>query len=237
LKGVRFAVASEADSNRRFSEALIKRLTGGDTRIGARLHGSSYEYQPTDKLWFLTNHLPAIKDATVGMWERVRVIPFNRQFLGEDQDRGLEPRLQAEREGIFSWMVEGAYRYLQRGRLPEVPKVCAEAVAEYRDDNDALSRFIREVGRKELGATVGVQEAHKALDVWCFENKEEPVSIKFFRKNMAERGIRSKDTKKGFVFLDFSLKKNGVIDVAKPIADNDDDEWTIAAIERKAFHS
>lgn len=191
LKGRRYALASETSNNKRFSEALIKKLTGGDTLTGAKLHGDSYEFKPTHKLIFLANHLPAIKDATVAMWERVRVIPFNKQFLGDSQDKQLKEKLWAERDGIFAWLVEGARKYLEAGKLPKIPAVCAEAVSEYRHANDFLSRFIAECTVKEAGATAGVAATHARHVAWCSLNDEEPVPLKYFASAMAERGIKS----------------------------------------------
>jgi putative DNA primase/helicase len=62
LKGIRFALASETDSNVRFSEAIIKRLSGGYTLRGTKLMKSAFEFKPEFKLWFLTNYLPYAKD-------------------------------------------------------------------------------------------------------------------------------------------------------------------------------
>jgi len=43
LKGIRFALASEIDSSKRFDEALIKKLTGGDTLRGTALRSSAFQ--------------------------------------------------------------------------------------------------------------------------------------------------------------------------------------------------
>ena len=46
LQNIRFALASETDSSRRFSEALVKKITGGDTVTASHLYGSSFEFRP-----------------------------------------------------------------------------------------------------------------------------------------------------------------------------------------------
>ena len=50
LKGMRLALASEADSTRKFREDLIKQLTGDAVLQGAKLHGESFSFQPQFKL-------------------------------------------------------------------------------------------------------------------------------------------------------------------------------------------
>jgi putative DNA primase/helicase len=80
LRGVRMAIASETDSTKKWHESLVKKLTGGDTLIGTKMYGDSYEFTPTHKLWFQANHLPTVRDASHGFWRRINVIPFNARF-------------------------------------------------------------------------------------------------------------------------------------------------------------
>lgn len=217
---MRFALASETGNNRRFSEALIKRLTGGDKLTGAKLRGDLFSFSPSHKLWFQCNHLPAIKDATVGMWERVRVIPFNREFTGEQQDKQLKQKLIEEHEGIFAWAVEGARLYLEAGRVPPLPKSMQDAIEAYRNDNDVLRAFIAEKLIRSRDSKVGVQETFNAYLDWCHERgDDQPISIKFFRKNMGERDVASKEVHKQHYFfnvrLDRAANDNRPIDLSK----------------------
>jgi putative DNA primase/helicase len=141
LKGTRFAVAAETDSNRNWDAALIKQLTGGDTLTGAKLHGDSYEFKPTHKLWFQCNHLPGFKDGSWGLERRLVVIPFRAKFQNSAVDPAIKDRLLAERDAIFAWLVEGARLYLKEG-LADRPEAVTEATKEYVDDNNTLGRFI-----------------------------------------------------------------------------------------------
>ena len=49
LQGIRFALASETDSSRRFSEALVKKITGGDTVTGSFLYGCLLYTSPSPR--------------------------------------------------------------------------------------------------------------------------------------------------------------------------------------------
>jgi putative DNA primase/helicase len=205
LKGLRLALASETGNNRRFSEALIKRVTGGDKLIGTKLRGDAYSFWPTHKLWFLCNHMPAIKDATLAMWSRVRVIPFLKDYA-DNPDRELRSKLWLEREGILAWLVAGARKYLEAGKLPELPNVMEEAIQQYRVENDLLSRFISECMTKNPDSRIGVQDTYSEYANWCARNNEVPVPLRYFRGNMNERGVKSKEHKsKGHQFLYYQL--------------------------------
>ena len=208
LKGIRFAVASETESSKRFSESLVKRLTGDDTLIGTKLHRGSFEFTQTHKLWLQVNHLPGVKDASHGFWRRVRVVPFERRFEASAIDPALKSKLIAEQEGIFAWLVQGAMQYLKQGRLPAIPQAVDKANERYRQDNDVLSRFIAECMEKKYGESLGVLETYSAYREWCFKQEETPGPIKFFAQNMEERGIKKKETKSKNVFEHYTFKKD-----------------------------
>jgi putative DNA primase/helicase len=210
LQGVRFAKGSEINRNESLNAALFKLFTGGDTRKGAQLYGRSYEYRPTDKPFFLTNYLPTINDGTVAMQDRIVVIPFNVTYDEETKDRDLSDKFIKEYEGIFAWLVEGAKMYLEKGRLPELPKVVKEATDNYHAEQDSLRRFIRDKMVREKGAECGVQETYDVYTAWCSANGVHiPKARNHFRKDMDERGIKAKENKKappyGYRFLNYRL--------------------------------
>jgi putative DNA primase/helicase len=103
LKGKRFAVASETSDSSRLNEGLIKELTGGDKISGSYLHSSSFQFDPTHHICFSCNHKPAIMDASVGMWKRVKVIPLTESFLDSNDDIELRDKLRKEKDGSYRW--------------------------------------------------------------------------------------------------------------------------------------
>lgn len=205
LKGTRFAIASETDNSRKWNEALVKKLTGGDTLTGAKLHGDAYEFKPTHKLWFQANHLPGFKDASHGFLRRVRVVPFRAKFTGKSIDPYLRMKLLAEREGILAWLVEGARAYFKSG-LGDQPSAVRDATEEYIGDNDVLGRFIAECTERQHQSRSGSQETYRAYSTWCFGQNETPQDEKFFGRAMEERGITKKRTNTGVVFENMRLK-------------------------------
>jgi len=116
LQSVRVAVASATESTKRWNGALLKQLTGGDRLRGAALCGKSYELQPTHTLWFQANHLPGVSDASHGFWRRMIVMPFKAKFQGSQIDTNVRERLLDERDGILTWLIQGARMYYARSR-------------------------------------------------------------------------------------------------------------------------
>lgn len=76
LKGARFVAAMEAEDGRRFSEALVKQLTGGDVISARFMRGEFFTFRPSFKIRMAVNHKPIIRGADVGIWRRVRLLPF-----------------------------------------------------------------------------------------------------------------------------------------------------------------
>jgi phage/plasmid-associated DNA primase len=54
------------------------------------------------------------------MWSRVKVIPFNKRYDDELQNKNLKSELKLEKAGVFNWLVEGAHKYNLLGRLGDL---------------------------------------------------------------------------------------------------------------------
>lgn len=203
LAGIRFALASEVDSNKRFSDSVIKRLTGGDTLRGTKLRQSSFEFKPQFKLWFLANHLPFAKDGSHGFWRRIKVVPFNRKFTLEERDPSLINKLLEERDGILSWLIEGAaswsrQRMISGGTGLDTCDAVDNATTAYRDDNDFISLFISERILEAEGQSIRARELYDAYQLWS-DRTGEPIALSenLFSRRMEERGLKKTRSKDG----------------------------------------
>ena len=213
LKGIRLALASEVDASKRFNESLVKRLTGGDTLRGTKLHMGAFQFEPQHKLWFLCNHIPFARDGSHGFWRRIKVIPFDQQFQGSTLDSSLPDKLWDEREGILAWMIRGAVTWsneLQKTNATTGLGPCKaidQSIEEYRYDNDLSARFIEEclVRGNDFGS-VGARELYYAYQRWWSDNSDEDTpSEGIFSRRMEERGLKKTRTKAGVVYKGVKL--------------------------------
>lgn len=108
---------SEPGKQMVLSASLVKTLTGRDTINARFLNENSFEFVPQFKLFINTNHLPKVTDPTVFDSGRVKVIPFNRHFSEEEQDKSLKHKLrQAENmSGILNWCLDGLWMMRETG--------------------------------------------------------------------------------------------------------------------------
>lgn len=140
LKGSRVCISSEVDEWARFSESTIKNHTGGETVSARFLHHEFFEFKPTYKIFMAVNDKPAVTGTSAGLWNRLRLIPFEQEFIGDKADKSLEGKLLSELEGIFAWAVEGLKLYKSEG-LKDIPKIIA-ANEDYKDESDDIQEFI-----------------------------------------------------------------------------------------------
>jgi putative DNA primase/helicase len=205
LKGMRLAIASETDSTRRFSESMVKRLSGEETLSGAVLTKGKFEFAPTHKLTLLVNHLPGVKDGSHSIWRRLVPIPFRRKFTAKEIDPYLKQTLLRERDGIFAKLVLAAGRYLKDGLGP-VPKCITDLSDEYRERNDVLGRFVKECLEPNRSADAPAREVYRAYENWCGQHGITPVSEAFFSDGMLEREIPKRRKSAGMVYVGYGLR-------------------------------
>ena len=218
LKGMRLALASEADSTRKFREDLIKQMTGDAVLQGAKLHGESFTFTPQFTLWFLVNQLPFVRDGSHGFWRRVKIIPFNQRFDDHERDNRLPERLWQEREGILAWLVKGSVGYHKAlaagGSTGLGPcKVIDNEVDQYRYDNDLPSRFLDECTRRQKGTRVGARELFEHYRNWCQHlGENDMITEAIFSKRMQERDLTKTRSNVGMVYKDVVTVNNNHFD-------------------------
>ena len=146
LKGARYVYVSEPDENGELREGAVKSMTGGDAITARGLYSTeTVEITPTWVVWMPTNHKPIIKGNDNGIWRRLTLLPFTRNF---DEDKSIqkdpkrEEKLSRELTGVLTWIVKGAIRYQQAGLVP--PRVVAAAREQYRAQMDLLAEWLED---------------------------------------------------------------------------------------------
>ena len=144
LKGARFVTVPEPEKGLDLNVALITQLTGGDTYTARHLNAHPFEFKPEFKLFIITNHLPKTADYTVFMSGRVKIIPFNRHFTEQEQDKGQKSffRRQENKSAILNFLVRGWRLILEAGF--DVPPCVDAAIEAYHSEADIIGVFLSE---------------------------------------------------------------------------------------------
>lgn len=186
LRGARWVVLSEIQRGARMDEATMKMLTGGDAIQAKRMGMDPVDFAPSHSLVMLANDLPLVDPDAKAVWDRLRVVPFVVDFSGRE-DKSLEERLEAELEGVLAWCVSGLRDYLDRGRQLDEPDAVRARTAAYRDDNDALGRFIAEGCVEHRDAHIAKSDFVEAYLQWADHEREPKLGPKVISARLAKR--------------------------------------------------
>lgn len=207
LEGARMVISSEANEGERLDEGLVKQMTGGDKMVARHLYGSEFEFTPTLKLWMATNHRPLIRGTDDGIWRRIMLIPFKVQIPKEQVDKNLSFKLQAERDGILNWIVQGAMMWQNEGLEP--PQIVREASLEYRNEMDVISLFIDECCEKGETYRAPAGELFKKYQEWAKESSEYSMSKQKFGKEMRKKFEYKKSNSRFYLGLKIKTDPRG----------------------------
>ena len=213
LWNTRLVFASETGEGTRLREEFIKYVTGSE-RLKARfMREDFFEFDPTHKLILSTNHKPIVVGNDYAIWRRLLLVPFGVTFGSAEEvasgartavrDPALTERLQAEREGVLAWLVEGCMEWQRDGLRP--PTAVLAATESYRDEMDKVGLFLKEC------CTVGPQESAGATALftqfrwWCRENGYPDASQRWFGLRLGERGFQREEKRDGVQWVGLRL--------------------------------
>lgn len=215
LPGARFVRASEPEKGSRFSEAMIKAVTGGEQMTVRQLRKEFFDFVPQFKLTLSGNHKPRVMGQDHGIWRRLKLVPWPVIIPEREWDTELVHKLFAERSGIFNWMLDGARMYLEKGLC--APDAIEAATKEYRTDSDPLGQFVAGCVEFDPGARVQGADMFSAYVAFCRANGEQPWKQRTFGDGLSERGFK-KDRVGGYVFY-IGVR---LVNVPTPHPGNDD---------------
>ena len=187
LHAKRFVSCAEVPENASLDEAKVKDLTGGDTISARHMKEDFWDLIPTHKFGLSGNYKPVIRGSDDGIWRRLRLVPWLVQVAEIDVAKALPEKLFAERAGILRWIVLGCLEW-QRVGLAD-PEVVRGATGEYREESDAIGKYMAErvvFGKEEI---VPRAEIRKAYETWCEEQGYQPIGARRFAQRLRELGV------------------------------------------------
>lgn len=183
LQGSRFVYVNEPDENGELREGMVKSMTGGDAITARGVYGKkSVEFEPSWVVCMPTNHKPIIKGSDYGIWRRLLMLPFLRNFDSDPnvvKDDKRAAKLKAEAEGVLAWIVEGAAAYLGQGLKP--PPIVRAAREQYRSQMDLLADWMEEC------CDIGPEFSATIKELWSSweSHARERGSLQYVRSSIA----------------------------------------------------
>ena len=141
LCGARLATANEGNANVKLDMALLKSLASSDLLTGAHLYEREFTFQPSHKLIIATNHKPDLEVDTAAR-RRVHLVPFDAEFTGQNEEKGLEDSLKKEGPGIMALLIQSCLEWQSIGLAP--PERVTRATRQLFEELDPIGRFTAE---------------------------------------------------------------------------------------------
>lgn len=194
LAGRRMVRASEPEENSKFSDGLIKALTGTEPVPVRELLRPPFEMDVTFKVTISANNKPRI-GTDHGIQRRTMLVPWDVIIPDDEQDKLLLLKLKAEADGVLARFVQGALAYLGNG-LPR-PDAVEAATAEYREENDLMGRFVADCVAADTGGQVAAKTLHELFAAWqeamgLLPASGKPWSEKKVAQEMGKKGYKTK---------------------------------------------
>lgn len=186
IAGSRYVSINELQCGDRLDEQVVKMLAGREPISTRFLYQEHFEFTPTFAAWLRTNHKPIITGDDDGIWRRLVLIAFSKQFTGSQCDPNLEEKLLAERDGILAWMIEGALKW-QREGLKLSPTIQLDC-ASYRKESDLLGEFLADACALGSDHRCLQDEMYLRYDQWCKCSGVKAMTKTSLTKRLAERG-------------------------------------------------
>src|SRR5262249_11103413 len=185
LRGARLVTAIETEEGRKWAEAKIKNLTGGD-KIAARfMRQDFFEYIPQFKLIVAGNHKPALLTVDEAIRRRFHLVPFAVTIPPEERDQNLTDKLKAEWPGILQWMIDGCLAWQRDGLNPSA--AVRDASREYLEAEYAIATWMAECCTRAPDAWESRAALFVSWSVWARSAGEPICSQRAFVHKMEER--------------------------------------------------
>jgi putative DNA primase/helicase len=186
LDGARLVIAQETESGKRWAQAKIQALTGGDDITARYMRQDFFTFRPRFKLVIAGNHKPSLNSVDEAIRRRFHLIPFTTIIPPRERDFELGEKLKAEWPGIMWWATKGCLEWQKIGLAP--PKAVTDATNRYLEEEDPIARWIADscvTNKEEFG--VG-DLLWRDWQNWVRENAEQPKSRKWFADQLDRRG-------------------------------------------------
>jgi len=200
LVGRRLVTFGELEERASFNETLLKELTGEDP-IEVETKGKQpYQYKPKAKYILAGNYKPRISGTDLGVWRRVRLVPFTVTIPPEERDGGLRDKLRAELPGVLNWALDGFETYTEKGR-GDVSKAIRDATGEYKEDSDVLGQFLGEKVMRDPAAEITAADLYDEYRAWCQSSGHTPMAINTLSTRLKDRSFAKGDGRRRYTWV------------------------------------
>lgn len=151
----------------------FKKIVSGDRMEVRMIRKEPQIIRPKTKLWFATNDYPRFKRGSNGEERRMRFLLSDHVIPPEEQNSNLKSELDAERDGILQWMLDGLLELQRLGHVPDGGESSLRVKEQFAMANDPLSYFVKHfciVGPHDEQHIIEKERFTELYHAWADEN-------------------------------------------------------------------
>lgn len=230
-------ISSEPKSSLTLMTEPVKQATGEDL-ISGEIKGKQKQilFKNYAKIIVNGNKLTPVKDESVAWWERVEVLEFPNEFVGDKQIPQIEKRWLSdpvERSGIVNWALEGLKRLFERNGFTKSGAM-QNVVENYRRWSQPVKYFVEKYCKIGLNEWVTKEELYEAYKKVAEEDELEVLDAQTFaleirkvpRVQVVQKRIGSKKER---IWKGISLKVEQLEQLEQP-------SYTLGKIEESKIY-
>lgn len=203
LAGRRVVLVHETREGRRWDEAKIKTLTGGEKITARFMRHDDFEFTPQFKLVFAGNHKPVLRSVDEAMTRRLLLLPCVVTIPPDQRDPLLGQKLWAEAPRILAWMIEGFRHWRRSGLNP--PASIAAATSDYLSSQDDLRQWREDRTENRPGSEENGIALFRSWDGWKRDRNEEVGTARSFYAKLNDAGVMRKPKTNRVIFVNIRL--------------------------------
>lgn len=201
----------------------FKKIVSGDLIDAQYKFKDIFEFKPYCKLLFAMNTLPKTKDKTDGFYRRLIIIPFDKTFSEEQQDKTLNAKLEKELDGILQVALHGLKRLAKYNKFT-MPSKVTDMLNHYKFDSSPISQFAEDYLVLQQDEKIQCEILYQEYNCFCQRNGYKPLNFGNFGKELRriypeikkERLTEGKQRKNFYLGLTL-LNKDGIFAMADNI--------------------
>lgn len=183
---------------------ILNALISGEEVIMERKFKDAEHVIPHAKLLWAMNDMPRVKEASSGLFRRVKVVEF--PALSVPPDPLVKTRIKDMGAAILNWALDGLQRLHTRGHF-DIPDCVKVATSQFEAANDIVKLFVDE--KCDLGPAYREKAAglYASYVGWCTENGHRAKSSTALAiEDWKRLGLEKKKTMNGAYYYGIQLK-------------------------------
>lgn len=204
--GKRVVTFPEVGSDTKLNEEIYKVIVGGSDEVWTDVKGKKgISFRPISKFWWGMNNLPRVNDRSGALFNRLKLIRFNRSFSAAERDNSLLSKIIDERSGIFNLLIHHYAHLNARGW--RFVKQSEDKLAEFRLESDTELTFVNDCCDVHHNNKVKASELYTAYKEWCERSGFRPKNMNQVANDWRRLGFTDKRTNSGTQWIGVEMKR------------------------------